>query len=92
MTSLHVTDRHTRARVAAYIYKEGELRDQTVFCHQRTNMCETSLEESMFDKADACDLLDSTMEVVADFASLLANGINQFCYFHFLYSAALNTC
>lgn len=82
MTSLHVI-----TRGGLYI-TEGELRDQTVFCHQRANMCETSLEESsMFDK-DECDLLDTTMAVVADFASLLANGINQFVIFIF-YTALL---
>lgn len=44
-------------------------------------MCETSLEESnMFDN-EVCDLLDATMGVVADFASMLANGIYQFSYF-----------
>lgn len=37
-------------------------------------MCETSLEESkMFDN-EVCESLDATMVVVADFASMLANG------------------
>ena len=41
-------------------------------------MCETSLEESdMFDN-QVCDFLDATMGVVADFASMLANGIYLF--------------
>ena len=47
-------------------------------------MCETTSEETnMFDN-DVCDLLDATMGVVADFASMLANGIYQFTYFHFV--------
>ena len=46
-------------------------------------MCETSLAESnMFDN-EVCDFLDATMGVVADFASLLANGIYLFSYFRF---------
>lgn len=46
-------------------------------------MCETSLEESnMFDN-EACDFLDATMGVVADFASMLANGIYLFSCFRY---------
>jgi len=46
-------------------------------------MCETSLEESnMFDN-EVCDFLDATMGVVADFASMLANGIYLFSSFRY---------
>lgn len=48
-------------------------------------MCETSLEleeSNMFDN-EACDFLDATMGVVADFASMLANGIYLFSCFRY---------
>jgi len=46
-------------------------------------MCETSLEDSnMFDN-ELCDFLDATMRVVADFASMLANGNYLFSYFRY---------
>lgn len=51
-------------------------------------MCETSLEESkMFDN-EVCESLDATMVVVADFASMLANGnyhwlFQKYLFLHF---------
>ena len=46
-------------------------------------MCETSVEESNIFDNEACDFLDATMGVVADFASMLANGIYLFICFRY---------
>lgn len=55
-------------------------------------MCEASLEENnMFDN-EVSDFLDATMGVVAEFASMLANGIYLFSYFRFCPDFSSDSC